>query len=70
MDREERGLRAGGGGRLEGIWGKGGAERCGGPCLWDWGSRLGMWGMGVVGGGLMWGIDMEGAWGRSCSRGG
>lgn len=66
MERELSGLSAGGGGRFEGIWGKGGAVRCGG-CLWDCG--LGMCGIGVVGGGLMWGMD-RGAGGRGCSRGG
>lgn len=68
MDSELRGLSAGGGGRLEGIWGKGGgAARCG-ACLCEEGA-LGICGMGVVGGGLMWGIEM-GAGGSGCSRGG
>lgn len=66
LDKELRGLRAGGGGRFEGIWGNGGADTWGG-CLWDCG--LGIWGMGVVGGGLMWGIDI-GAGGKGCSLGG
>lgn len=66
MDRELKGFRAGGGGRLEGIWGKAGAERCGG-CLSD--CELDKCEMGVVGGGLMWGMDM-GVGGRGCSRGG
>lgn len=51
---------------MEGIWGKGGAERWG-RCLWDWG--LAIWEMGVVGGGLMWGMDM-GVGSSGCSRGG
>lgn len=61
VDRELRGLRAGGGGRFEGICGNG-AEDTWGGCLW-------LWEMGVVGGGLMWGMDM-GAGGRGCSLGG
>lgn len=63
MESELRGLRAGGGGKLEGICGKGGAETMGG-CLWECG-------MGVVGGGRMWTMDMGmGAGGRGCSLGG
>lgn len=36
MDKELRGLRAGGGGRFEGICGNGGADTCAG-CLCDCG---------------------------------
>lgn len=65
LERELRGLSAGGGGRLEGIWGKGGAGRCGG-CLCE--GTLGICWMGVVGGGLMWGMEI-GAGGKGCSLG-
>ncbi len=51
------------GGKLEGICGNGGWL----GCLCDWG--FGICGMGVVGGGLMWGIG-NGAGGRGCSLGG
>lgn len=56
MGRELRGFRAGGGGRLEGIWGKGVGDWCG-SCLCEGG-------IGVVGGGLICGPD-RGGWG-SC----
>lgn len=64
LGRELRGFSAGGGGRLDGIWGKGGAEeRCGGCCLCDGG-------MGVVGGGLICGPDVRGiAWDKGGSLG-
>lgn len=66
MDKELRGLRAGGGGKFEGICGNGGAETWDG-CLW--GCGLGICEMGVVGGGLIWGMDI-GAGGSGCSLGG
>lgn len=48
---------------MEGICGKGGAETSGG-CLCECG-------MGVVGGGRMWTMDMDmGAGGSGCSLGG
>lgn len=60
LGSELRGFRAGGGGRLEGIWGKGLVEGCS-SCLCDGG-------IGVVGGGLIWGPD-EGVWGSCDSLG-
>ena len=50
VESELRGLSAGGGGRLEGIWGKGGAARWG-ACLCE--GALGSCGIGVVGGGSL-----------------
>lgn len=63
LGRELRGFRAGGGGRLEGIWGKGAADWCG-SCLCEGG-------IGVVGGGLICGPD-RGGWGNcdSLKKGG
>lgn len=63
LGRELRGFRAGGGGRLEGIWGKGVADWCG-ICLCEVG-------IGVVGGGLICGPD-RGGWGSwdSLKKGG
>ena len=49
LGRALRGLRAGGGGRLVGIWVKCVADR--------WGDCLSEGGMGVVGGGLAWGTE-------------
>ena len=56
LGRELRGFRAGGGGRLEGIWGKGVEDWCG-CCLCEGG-------MGVVGGGLIC-VPDRGGW-ESC----